>query len=260
VSSSLPASSEPTVRAALRALVHRPLLRRLLRPVLAFVGVVTAGVAGFSAAAGVGLVDALFWLLDPTSIELHFQTHDGPVTLVKAYAIVVLSGLVVAGLWIGETLFSAAFGGQIREENEHMQRKRDIETCDGHVVVCGYGTFGRTIAAQLRDAGRAVVVVERQESQFERAVDDGVLAVHGDARREDALTDAGVERAEAVVGAIDDSKANVQISIAASRLSPAARLVVRAGDERDEALARRAGADEVVVPEVVSGERVSTTL
>ena len=260
MSGSLSTGSEWTFTAALRALVHRPLLRRLLRPVFAFASVVTAGVAGFSVVASVGVVDALFWLLDPTSIELHFQTHDGPATLVKAYAIVVLSGLVVAGLWIGETLFSAAFGGQIREEVEHVQRKRDIEDCDGHVVVCGYGTFGRTIAARLRDAGRDVVVVERQDAQFEHAVDDDVLAVNGDARREDALVDAGVERADTVVGAIDDSKANVQISITASRLSPDARLVVRAGDERDEAFARRAGADEVVVPEVVSGEQVSARL
>ncbi len=251
-------AGERTFGVALRALVYRPLLRRLLRPVLAFAGVVAAGVAGFSTVAGVGVVDALFWLVDPTSIELHFRSHDGPATLVKAYAIVVLSGLVVAGLWIGETLFSAAFGGQIREEIEHMQRQHDIEDCDGHVVVCGYGTFGRTIAARLRDAGRAVVVVERQDAQFERAVEDGALAVHGDARREAALVDAGVERADTVVGAIDDSKANVQISITASRLSPDARLVVRAGDERDEAFARQAGADEVVVPEVVSGEQVST--
>lgn len=260
MSGSLRGASEWSFAAAVRALVHRPLLRRLLRPVLALAGVVTAGVAGFSAVAGVGVVDALFWLLDPTSIELHFQAHDGPATLVKAYAIVVLSGLVVAGLWIGETLFSAAFGGQIREEIEHMQRQRDIEDCDGHVVVCGYGTFGRTIASRLRNDDRDVVVVEHQEPQFERAVDDGVLAVNGDARREDALADAGVARADTVVGAIDDSKANVQISIAASRLSPNTRLVVRAGDERDEALARRAGADEVVVPEVVSGEQVSANL
>ncbi|GAA5063543.1 hypothetical protein GCM10025751_52130 [Haladaptatus pallidirubidus] len=225
-----------------------------------FALIVVAGMVGFSTLDGVGIVDALFWLLDPTSIELHFQNHDGPATFIKAYAIVILSGLIVASLWIGETLFSAAFGGQIQTELKQMQLERNIKELDDHIIICGYGTFGKTIAARLRDADREVVIVEQQDAQYQRAIDDGVLAVSGDARREETLTDAGVKRADTVIGAIDDSNANIQISIAASQLAPTVTLVVRAGDQRDEALARRAGADEVVIPEVVSGEQVCTNL
>lgn len=242
------------------AVSRRPLLRRLLRPVVAFAAVVVAGVAGFSALGGVGPVDALFWLLDPTSIELHFRTHEGPETLVKGYAIVILSGLVVAGLWTGETVFSAAFGGRLREELDNMQRQQRIDKLEGHIIICGYGTFGKTIAERLRANETDVVVIERREEQFRRALDDGVLAVEGDARRGDALSDAGVERAATVVGAIDDTNANVQIAVKATQLAPTVEIVVRAGDQMDEALARRVGADEVVVPEVVSGERVCEIL
>jgi hypothetical protein len=232
----------------------------MVRPVVGFATVVVAGVVGFRFLAGVGVVDALFWLLDPTSIELHFESHDGPARLVKGYAIVVLSGLVVAGLWIGETLLSATFGGQIHEELRHMQIEHAIEELDDHVVVCGYGTFGKTVAAGLEERDRDVVVVEQQGEQYERAVEDGLLAVSGDARQDETLTDAGVERARTVIGAIDDTNANVQIGIAASQLAPTVELVVRAGDQMDEALARRAGADEVIVPEVVSGKQVTETL
>jgi len=244
----------------LGGLLRRPLLRHALRPIAAFTAVVLAGVVGFTALGGVGVVDALFWLLDPTSIELHFQAHDGPATLVKGYAIVVLTGLVLSGLWTGETVLTAAFGGQMRDELRAMQLLSTIGDLDDHIVVCGYGTFGKTVARSLDDAGRDVVVVETQEAQYDEAIDDGVLAVKGDARREETLGDAGIERASAVVGAIDDSNANIQIVLASSQLAPTVRLVVRVGDEIDETLARRAGADEVIIPEVVSGERVSTTL
>ena len=243
-----------------RAVLDRALLRRIVRPVVGFAGVVVAGVAGFTTLAGVGMVDALFWLLDPTSIELHFETHEGPARLVKGYAIVVLSGLVVTGLWIGETLLSAAFGGQIQEELRHMQIEQTIGGLEDHVVVCGYGTFGRTVASGLVEDGRDVVVVEREDEQFEQAIDDDHLAIDGDARQDETLTDAGVERAATVIGAIDDTNANVQIGIAASQLAPTVELVIRAGDQMDEALARRAGADEVIVPEVVSGRQVTETL
>lgn len=246
--------------AVLHALAQRPILRRLLRPVITFLAVVAAGVWGFSTLGEIGVVDALFWLLDPTSIELHFQTHDGPVTLVKAYAIVVLTGQIVTGLWIGETFLSAAFGGQIQDELQHMNLERTIDELEMHVVVCGYGTFGRTIAARLQETDRDVVVIENQDAQFQHALDDDLPAINGDARRAETLTDAGVTRAATVVGAIDDSKVNIQIAITTSRLAPTARLIVRAGDQMDEALARRAGADQVVVPEILSGEEVSSTL
>jgi len=37
-------------------------------------------------------------------------------------------------------------------------------------------------------------------------------------------------------------------------------VIVRVGDEMYESLARRAGADEVVIPEVASGERLTEEL
>lgn len=41
-----------------------------------------------------------------------------------------------------------------------MQIEQNIETLEDHIIICGYGTFGKTIAAQLRDADREVVVIE----------------------------------------------------------------------------------------------------
>lgn len=244
----------------LGGLFTRPLIRHLARPILAFAAVVVAGVVGFVALAGIGVVDATFWLLDPTSIELHFVAHEGPETLTKAYAVAVLFGLIVTGLWIGETFVTAAVGGQLSEELQYMQIERAIEAVEDHVIVCGYGTFGKTVTAALEDADRNVVVVEVGDAQFEQAIEDDVLVVQGDARNEGTLSDAGLDRANAVVGAVDDANVNIQTVLAASQLAPSVRLVVRVGDESDATLARRAGADEVIIPEVVSGQQVGTTL
>ncbi|MFB6081613.1 MAG: TrkA family potassium uptake protein [Halanaeroarchaeum sp.] len=242
------------------ALANRPLLRHMLRPLAAFGAIVLVGVVGFWYWAHVGLVDALFWIIDPTSIELHFQAHDGDGRVVKAFAVLVRAGMVVTVFWIGETALASAFGGQIHEELQHMRMERQIADRSDHVVVCGYGTFGKTIANALAADGRDPVVIERQDAQFDRALDDGLLAVQGDARREEVLKEAGVDRATVVVAAIDDSNANIQIAITAGQLAPEVRIVVRVGDGMYEQLARRAGADEVIIPEVASAEQVTGTL
>jgi len=207
----------------------------------------------------VTVVDAAFWLLDPTSIEIHFQNHDGPEQATKAFAVVVFSGLVVAGLWIGETVLDTLVGGQIGEELRRVQTQQTIDSLADHVVVCGYGMFGRTVVERLQAAGHDVVVVEQDESEFE-GIDEETLAVRGDAREESVLVDAGIERAATVVAAIDDSNANIQIAMIASQVAPDLRVVVRVGDQQFESMARRAGADEVVIPEVVSATAVSDRL
>jgi len=48
--------------------------------------------------------------------------------------------------------------------------------------------------------------------------------------------------------------------VLASQLAPTVHLIVRAGDRQDETVARRVGADEVIIPEVVSGKQVCERL
>jgi glutamate dehydrogenase/leucine dehydrogenase len=225
------------------------------------VTVVAGGVAGFVSLGGVGPIEAAFWLVDPASIAIHYQsTENGHGKTVKAFAVVVFSALVLAGVWIGETVLSTAFGGRMREELERVQTQRAIDDAEDHVVICGYGLFGRTIADRVTDEGREVVAVENDAEVFDRMDPNGVLPVEGDARNEDVLRDAAIDDAAAVVAAIDDSNANIQIAITASQIAPDVRLVVRVGDEDYTSVARRAGADEVVIPEVSSGEDVSDSL
>lgn len=238
----------------------RPLVARALPPAAAFLGVVAAGVAGFAVLAGVGPVEATFWLLDPTGIELHFERHAGPERLTKAYAVLVAVGLVLSSLWAGETVLSAAFGGRMARELSRARDRRRIMDTEDHVIVCGYGMFGRTVARRLAEADREVVVVESDEDESERAQRDGHLVVTGDARREAVLREAGIERARTTVAAVDDSNVNIQVAIAASQLAPAVHLFVRVGDEMYESLARRAGADDVIIPEVMSGRTIADGL
>jgi voltage-gated potassium channel len=237
----------------------RPILRRTVRPLVAFAGVTVAGIVGYVLLAGVGVVDAVFWLIDPTSVDIHFQTRPGPEQATKAFTVVVRLGLILSSLWIGETALAAAFGGQITEELKRMQTKRTIADLSDHVIICGYGIFGRTVADRLVEDGHDVVAIELDPDEFDR-IPEETLAIRGDARRTDVLEEANIADARAIVAAIDDSNANIQIAITASQLAPAVEVIVRVGDEQYEALARRAGADEVIIPEVLTGEAVSDWL
>lgn len=138
---------------------------------------------GFRVLADVGTIEAAFWLMGPTSLDLHFEAESGSETSAKAYAIVVTVGLVVSSLWIGETVLSAAFGGRVHERFIRVQTDRTIDGLEDHAVICGHGMFGRTIAVRLRKHGKSVVVIEWDDAEDERARDGGALVGQGDSQR-----------------------------------------------------------------------------
>lgn len=236
---------------------NRPVLRNALVPVTFFVVVAAGTSLAFVLLAGVHPVEAVFWLISPASIGLYFEAAEGPERVVKAVAVFGRFCLVVAGLWIGQTVVSSLFGGQITEEIKRMQQERTIEDLDDHTVVCGYGMFGRTVVKQLDNDDQPIVVIERDEDIVVEAEREDHLVVDGDARQGPVLERAGVERAETVVAAVDDSNLNIQIAIVVRELAPAVELVVRIGEEEYIQLARSAGADSVVIPEVMSGEDIA---
>ena len=237
----------------------RPLLRRALPPVVTLVFVVVSTIAGFVGLAGIGVIEAAYWVISPTEVGLYFSRRAGPERAAKALAVLSRVGLVVVGFWLGQTVVAALFGGQITEELKRVQQQRTIETLSEHVVVCGYGMFGQTVAERL-EGDRRVVVVERDEDYVAAAERDGHLVVDGDARQEASLERANVGAAATVVAAIDNSNVNLQIAIVTNQLAPEAELIVRIGDRIYESTARRAGADVVVIPEVVSGDDVADHL
>jgi voltage-gated potassium channel len=236
---------------------NRPVLRRALFPVLSFGAVAAATSLAFILLAGVHPVEAVFWLISPASIGLYFEETTGPERVVKTVAVMGRSGLVIAGLWIGQTVVAALFGGQITEELKRMQQEREIEKLENHTVVCGYGMFGRTVVRQLDGGTSDIVVIEQDPDIVVEAEREDHLVIDGDARQESVLKRAGADRAETVVAAVDDSNVNIQIAIVVRELAPNAELVVRIGEQEYAQLARRAGATSVVIPEVMSGENIA---
>lgn len=101
-----------------------------------------------------------------------------------------------------------------------------------HVVVCGLGRVGTTVATQLKARGVPVVAIERTEDT------PGVLAarrlripvVIAPASDAAAQAVAGIARAVAVVAVTDDEAVNLEIALVAKDVNPRVRVVARLFD------------------------------
>jgi Trk K+ transport system NAD-binding subunit len=99
----------------------------------------------------------------------------------------------------------------------------------GHVVVCGIGAVGFRTVEQLHAAGIECVVVDSADQPG--SVTERLLAAwevpRFPGRLRDALLEAGIEQAAAVVVVPEDDLVATEAALLARRLAPDARLVVR---------------------------------
>jgi voltage-gated potassium channel len=132
-----------------------------------------------------------------------------------------------------------------------------VARLNGHIILCGYGRVGSTVARELAHAGQPFVVIDINSPSLAAAMADGHLVVSGDATSDLVLRAAGIERARGLITTIDSDALNVYVTLSARSIAPALFIVARANLEGVEAKLRQAGADRVVSPYTRAGRQIA---
>jgi len=102
-----------------------------------------------------------------------------------------------------------------------------------HVVVCGLGEVGYRVVSLLHQLGEpvAVVALRPRDAWVRELMSMGVPVVQGDARERDALLEAGLDRAKALIAVTDQDLVNVQCALEAQELRSDLPAVLRLFDQ-----------------------------
>jgi CPA2 family monovalent cation:H+ antiporter-2 len=122
----------------------------------------------------------------------------------------------------------------------------------GHVVLCGYGRSGQSLARLLETENMPFVALDYDPERVKAAASAGESVVFGDAGRREVLIAAGLSRAKALVVTFADVKTALSILRHAREIKPALPVVVRTTDESAIDVLKEAGAAEVV-SEIMEG-------
>ncbi|MFM8322852.1 MAG: potassium channel family protein [Chloroflexota bacterium] len=126
------------------------------------------------------------------------------------------------------------FGAALTNKNERGQKWQAAvaSTFSGHVIICGFGKTGYRVALELLKLGREVIAVDQNgEGRFvAKALELGIPVILADARRQETLLKAGIERADAVIPCTDDELTNLDVALDARELNPEAKIVMRMFD------------------------------
>ena len=138
------------------------------------------------------------------------------------------------------------------------RKKSDDRKTEGlvnHAIVIGYGLAGRRAAVAFEAAGIPYCVIDLNFKAINALQSRGVMAIYGDASKDEILDAIAVEKAKIVLVAVAGRHMVPAIVAALDRHRYKGKLIVRAVFEReaDEILEIRPGID-VVVAEVVSAK------
>jgi trk system potassium uptake protein TrkA len=115
------------------------------------------------------------------------------------------------------------------------------------VAIAGAGAVGRSIAAELVEAGHAVMLIERASRQFSPDTVEEADWVLGDACEVSTLEESGIQLCDVVIAATGDDKVNLVVSLLAKTEFAVRRVVARVNNPANEWLFTDAWGVDVAV-------------
>lgn len=184
--------------------------------------------------------------------EVHSLTTAGRVLTV----IIIVFGLGAAATILSQ-LAQLMMEGNILAVWRKNRMEKKIAKMKDHVIICGYGRIGAAICRDLTNMGVECLIIDREESRVGSAEEFHVPVLAGNATADQALLDAGIERASILVAALSNDSDNLFVALAARDLNPKLMVIARGEDKSIETRMLRAGVDRVVYPAQLGGGQIA---
>lgn len=145
------------------------------------------------------------------------------------------------------------------EPHEAMKPDREgLGHLQEHVIICGFGRIGQSVAHFLAEEGISYVAVDLDAARVRQAHAAGEPVYYGDATQLDLLDALGLERARLLVISYDDTEAALAVLSQVKRARPGLSVMARTRDESNVEKLQAAGAIEVVPETLEAGLMIAS--
>ncbi len=234
-------------------------MRRLLLATAGIMILTAAGTVGFMLIEKMSLIDALYMTVITIS-----TVGFGEVKQLSPAGRLFTVGLIVFGVGNAAYLLAVVaevlIEGRLREYMGATAMQRKIHELQGHVIICGFGRFGRVVAEELTRHSVPIVVIDPDASKSDELARLDVLHLAADATMDEILVEAGVAQARAIVVATSSDADNVYITLSAREKNHNLMIHARGESEGGMRRLKLAGANQVVSAYQRGGMRVASTI
>ncbi|WP_258102912.1 TrkA family potassium uptake protein [Marinoscillum sp. MHG1-6] len=228
-----------------------------------FLGVLLIGVLGYGWLSNGQWFDAFYM----TAITISTIGFHEVIKLDDSYSgrlftiFIAFSGIGVL-TYLFSNLAALFVEGDIRKTFYKRNMINKIKKLEGHYIICGCGRVGRNIALELYKTNRPFVLTDISDKVLENflpQVPDSVF-IAGDSTDDGFLDILGVKKAAGIFANASDDNTNLVICITARQLNPNIKIITRINDMNHARKMRRAGADKIVSPTFIGGQRMASEM
>lgn len=221
------------------------------------------GVIGFHLIEGYGYLDAAYMtVITMSTVGYEVLGGSGFSAEGKLFVIFLIIFTIGVFTYTVSTITSFMVEGEIRSLIKGYRVNKEISKIRDHIVICGLGRNGRQAAIELMGEHVPFVALEMSQEVIDQFHEmyPNALVLKGDATDEDLLRAANLDSAKGVICALADDAANVFVTLSIRQLNPKVPVVARASNESTIKKLEIAGANKVILPNVLGGRQMAKVL
>jgi voltage-gated potassium channel len=232
------------------------LFNQLLFPFVLLCLLLTFGVSGYMIIERYDFLEAIYM----TIITIGSVGYEEVIPLSR-YGMVFTTILIVLDIafftYILAILTRYFADGEFKKQYKIFRMENHIEKLHDHVIICGMGRNGQEAAHVMYNNQIPFVVLEMNEIEdifpFELK-----YTIIGDARSDDILKKAGIEKARALLTTLPNDADNLYVVLSARQENPGLKIISRASQNSSVAKLKIAGATNVIMPDKLGGAHMAT--
>jgi voltage-gated potassium channel len=233
------------------------LFKGLIPPLLLMGGMVLFGSAGYMLIEHYNFLEALYMTIITVG-SVGFQEVKPLHGAGRIFTIILI--MVNLGLFTYFiTLLSRYFFDlEFVKKFKIFKMENSIQKLEDHVIICGFGRNGKECAQVLHDNGIPFVILEEKIEDFTDVGFKVNYFLKGDATKDEALLEAGVKNAKALITALPVDADNLFVVLSAKQLNPGLKIISRASQDSSVSKLKIAGAANVIMPDKIGGAHMAT--
>lgn len=178
-----------------------------------------------------------------------------------SFGLIFLSVMGVAlNFYIFYIIIEFVLEGKMNKIFRGVKSMRLINKLKDHYIICGGGRVGQHVAKELIQNKKEVIIIEKNPELFEKIENIKIPLLKGDALDETNLKRVNIQGAKFLIACLDNDGDNILLTLTAKEMNPKIRVGARANEEVIVKKLYHAGAEYVVLPEVVGGVQLAKSV